>query len=253
MLAGVAVALRERLGQAGHRVGDRLVGLARLGRVAAVGDAPAARGPRSLHGLHGRQRQGLGAHGADPLRHARRHGHALDRAHAGRLELEQDALERLVTRQLAGLGQDDQELVRARAADHVVHPRGLLQDRAHGLEQLVGNPPAVARVELVEAVHVEGGHRQRAAVPARALHLGHEPALEGLFAGEAGQRVALGPPRQLGFELREAAMRLCETLFELLDLTLGAHRSGFGQVPAYLKRCGAAVDYLPRCSGVPNT
>ena len=135
----------------------------------------------------------------------------------------------------------------------VVHPRSGLQDRAHRLEHLVGHPPAVARVELVEAVYVESRHRQRTAVAARALDLGHQPALEGLLAGKTGQRVALGAARQLGFELRETAMRLCETLFKLLDLTLGAHRSGFGQVPAGLKRGGAAVDCLPRCSGVPNT
>ena len=36
--------------------------------------------------------------GRTPLRHAHGHGHALDRAHARRLQLEQDALERLVAR-----------------------------------------------------------------------------------------------------------------------------------------------------------
>ena len=239
VIARVAVALRERLRKPGDRIRDRFASRRPVGGgLAGFGDAPSTRGPGALHGFHGRERERLGAQRPDPLGDPDRDGHALNRADAGGLQLQQHALEGEVGGARPGLRKDHEKLVRAGPADEVAHSGRLLQDAADRAKQIVGHLAPVACVDLMETVDVDDSHRQWPAVPASTLDLGLEAALEGLLARKSRERVALGSARQFGFDLGESPVGRRQLLLELFDLTLGPHRREFSARARYASNRG---------------
>ena len=99
------------------------------------------------------------------------------------------ALEHRVRLGLAGLGQQQRELVAADAGEQVLAAQQGVQARAERRQHAVAGGVAGEVVDRLEVVDVDQRERQRALVPGGAGDLGVEALLEGAVVGEAGQRV----------------------------------------------------------------
>jgi hypothetical protein len=91
------------------------------------------------------------------------------------------------------VGQQQEELLAAVAADEVALPKRRAEHGGHGGEHLVAAAVAVGVVDPLEVVQVEQGRRQRRDAAGRLGHHALDGVLDGPVVGQPGERVGGGP------------------------------------------------------------
>ena len=93
----------------------------------------------------------------------------------------------------------DAEFVAAEPRDQIARPDAILQQRRHALERLVAAGMAVAVVDRLELVEVDGEHRQPFAGAPAARHRLRQPGFEHQPVGQAGEHVVMREERGAAF------------------------------------------------------
>jgi hypothetical protein len=149
-----------------------------------------------------------------------RHGHAVERPDAQRLEFQQDALEGLHRLIAAGLGQHHHELVGAGAGHDVGGARQLREDQAHRLQHVVAHVAPVRSVDAPEAVDVDDRNGQRTPVAPATIHLAVEMAAERAQREKPREGVPDLPGLELQLERRYPPLRVGELLLQVRSMLL---------------------------------
>jgi hypothetical protein len=131
-----------------------------------------------------------------------------------------------------GFGQEDHELVGARAAGEVVGAHAGAQRAAGGREHLVADRVAVLRVHRAEAVDVQDGSAQGAAMPARALDLDVQLRPETAEVEQPGDGVVPRPQAKATLQIGDLPLGVCELALEVLALLTTTHHDQYRQEPA---------------------